>query len=88
MKRTCETCRTTYDDATQLKFCPHEWFITDEALARKVMAVQLLGQEVFWAHDEAQAEPLHVTAVTFDGMVELRGMSVVFAPHLFVARTT
>jgi hypothetical protein len=87
VKRVCDQCRVRYDDAAQFTICPHQRFLSSEMQTQKDLAMTLLGKDLFWASDEQQhGEPMHVQAISFDGMVTVTAYTGEFAPHLFRVR--
>src|SRR5579862_6528134 len=83
MLRTCDHCRTRFDDALCSTLCPHRHFLRPETAKRKDLAIGLIGKRLHFA-DNPTGEPLRVSSVGWDGMVCIAGMAGEFAPHLFV----
>lgn len=84
MNAYCIKCSTEYDDARCTTICPHEAFLTVGEATQKDLAISLLGRRVYFAHRPAGVAAVRVSAVRWDGMVELEGWSGEFAPHCFV----
>lgn len=82
MERTCEDCQRTYDDALCWTYCPHDRFISDEAAARKDLACSLLGKRLLF-----DGAPTYVEAINQVGMVDVKGFTGEFEPHLFTVVT-
>ncbi len=78
MQVTCENCDACYDDARCWTYCPHDRFISDEDVARKDLAYSLVGKQLLF-----DGAPTYVEAISGRGMVDIKGFSGEFAPHLF-----
>lgn len=83
MKVTCIKCRKTFDDATFSTVCPHVAIMPAEDLERKKLALSLVEKPLRFHHMPEDSKPLYIQSVSFNGMVEIRGMAGEFAPHLF-----
>lgn len=85
MTVTCSDCRKRYDDAERFTFCPHERFMSEDMLARKVAGLALLGKRVTFNH-MPDAEGWRVSSCGWDGSLSLEGLAGEFAPHLFLVK--
>jgi hypothetical protein len=83
MNVTCPTCKTEYDDAERLTYCPHDLLYPPEILKQKDLALSLVGKRVRFRH-QTDYEARFVTTVLHDGMIVVEGLTGEFAPHLFV----
>lgn len=86
MKRNCDKCSMDYDDARRSTICPHKMLMPLEDLERKEMAISLLEKPLRFHHMPEDSDPLFIQGVTYNGMVEIRGMVGEFAPHLFAVK--
>ncbi len=84
MMVTCGLCRERYDDADCDTGCPHPLIMPRADLEQKKLAIELLGKEVRFAHQE-RGPWYRIQSMSWNGMLTLEGMSGEFAPHLFVA---
>jgi hypothetical protein len=83
MRRTCYSCRVSYDDITHSTAHPHQRFISDEAAAQKDLAFSLIGKKLVFT-DRPKMEPFAIESIGAHGMVTIRGLTGEFAPSLFV----
>lgn len=79
----CPKRAATFDDAERTTICPHPLIMPADDLARKKVALDLIGKDLHFAH-EPDGPVRRVMAVGRNGMVTLHGMAGEFAPHLFV----
>lgn len=85
MKRRCEKCRKSFDDARRNTICPHEQFLPADLIEQKDLAISLIGKELCFNH-MPDGPRYKVQSVGFDGMITLCGGDELpgeFAPHLF-----
>ena len=87
MFQTCPHCLDDFDDARRSTICPHDRFLSEEAMARKDAAIALIGRKIRFAH-EPLGPDRRIQSVGWNGMVTIHGFDGEFAPHLFILTET
>jgi len=82
---TCRNCEVEFDDAERNTICPHHLLMPKVDMARKDVALRLLGRDVRF-RDQPHGPYRRIDSVGWKGMVTVAGMSGEFAPHLFVVK--
>lgn len=85
MRVTCGLCSKPFDDAERSTICPHRSIMPKEDLKRKMAAIDLLGQQVRFAH-QPDGPWRRIQSMSWNGMLTVEGMEGEFAPHLFVPK--
>ena len=83
MKRVCDDCQASYDDARCVTYCPHDEFISAIDAARKDHATQLIHKKLRFAHEVATGPDRTIQSIDHKGYVTLAHGPGVFNPFLF-----
>lgn len=83
MRVTCEVCHQSYDDAQRLTYCPHDMLMSMADLARKDLAISLMGKSIRLRHEPA-SKATKVVEINWQGMIIVDGVRGLFDPTMFV----
>jgi hypothetical protein len=84
MKVICRTCHRSFDSTERSMVCPHDRRLSVEQQDQHLLARQLLGKRVRFAHHIDDRRGSAVLAVSPVGLIAIEGYTGDFAPHLFV----
>lgn len=84
MKRVCDDCHASYDDARCVTYCPHDEFISAIDAARKDHAAWLTGRRLRLQAEAETGPDRTIQSIDGQGYVMLTDGDGPFNPFLFM----